>query len=217
MDIIFFGHSSFRIKGRIASIVTDPYDASMVGLKYPSVEADIVTVSHDHIDHNQSQLVKGVKRVVAGPGEYEIMGISIIGIPSYHDSEKGELRGKNVIYVYEIDGLRLAHLGDLGHTLTEETVEQIGDIDVLFVPVGGSEYNLSAKKAVEVVQAIEPYFVIPMHYKMAEAKNCTLDLAPVENFLSEAGMTVEKMSKFSLKKEDIIEDQNTKIILLTLK
>lgn len=217
MDIFYLGHSSFRLKGKTAAVVTDPYDAQMVGLKFPSVEAEIVTVSHDHNDHNQSQLVKGVKRVVAGPGEYEIMGISIIGIPSYHDSEKGAVRGKNIIYVYEIDGLRLAHLGDLGHTLSEETIEQIGDIDVLFVPVGGSEYNLSAKKAVEVVQEIEPYFVIPMHYKEAEAKASTLNLAPIENFLSEAGMTVEKMPKFSLKKEDIIEDQNTKIVLLTLK
>ncbi len=197
--------------------MTDPYDAQMIGLKFPPVEADIVTVSHDHADHNQASLVKNVKRVVAGPGEYEIMGVSIIGIPSYHDSEKGAVRGKNIIYVYEIDGLRLAHLGDLGHTLTEETVEQIGDIDVLFVPVGGSEYNLSGKKAVEVVQAIEPYFVIPMHYKTEEAKSPALDLAPVEDFLSEAGMTVERMPKFSLKKEDIIEDQNTKIVLLTLK
>src|SRR4030043_2410474 len=104
MDISYLGHSSFRIKGKNASVVTDPFDSQMVGLKFPSVEADIVTVSHDHNDHNQSQLVKGVKRVVAGPGEYEIMGVSIIGIPSYHDSEKGAARGKNIIYVYKIDG-----------------------------------------------------------------------------------------------------------------
>jgi L-ascorbate metabolism protein UlaG (beta-lactamase superfamily) len=217
MDITYLGHSSFRLKGKTASLVTDPYDVQMVGLKYPSVEADIVTISHDHKDHNQAQLVKGVKKIVAGPGEYEIQGISIIGIPSYHDSEKGQQRGKNVIYIYEIDGLRLAHLGDLGHTLNEGMIEQIGDIDVLFVPVGGSEYNLSSKKAVEVMQAIEPYFVIPMHYKMAESKNSTLNLSSVEDFLAEAGITVEKLPKFSLKKEDIIKDQNTKIILLNLK
>jgi L-ascorbate metabolism protein UlaG (beta-lactamase superfamily) len=217
MDITYLGHSSFRLKGKNASLVTDPYDSQMVGLKYPSVEADIVTVSHDHKDHNQTQLVKGVKKVVAGPGEYEIQGISIIGIPSYHDSEKGQQRGKNVIYVYEVDGIRLAHLGDLGHTLNEGMIEQIGDIDVLFVPVGGSEYNLSSKKAVEVMQAIEPYFVIPMHYKMAESKNSTLNLSSVEDFLAEAGITVEKLPKFSLKKEDIIKEQNTKIVLLSLK
>jgi L-ascorbate metabolism protein UlaG (beta-lactamase superfamily) len=215
MDISYLGHSSFRLKGKTGTVVTDPFDPSAVGLKYSGVEGDIVTISHNHDDHNKADLVKEVKKVISGPGEYEVMEISIIGFPSYHDNKKGEEKGKNVIYVYEIDGLRLAHLGDLGHTLSESMVEEIGDIDILFVPVGG--ITLSPKEALEVVQQIEPYFVIPMHYQMSEAKPVLTNLLPVEKFLEECGMVVERMPKFSLKKEEIIEDQNTKVIVLTLK
>jgi L-ascorbate metabolism protein UlaG (beta-lactamase superfamily) len=217
MDISYLGHSSFRIKGKTGVVVTDPFDPSMVGLKYSGVEGDIVTISHNHDDHNKADLVKGVKKIISGPGEYEIMGISILGFSSYHDNKKGEEKGKNTIYVYEVDGLRLAHLGDLGHTLSEGTVGGLGDIDILFVPVGDEGVTIGPKEALQVVQDIEPYYVIPMHYQMNEAKNSSLSLLPVEKFLEECGMTVEKLPKFSIKKEEINEDQNTKVIVLTLK
>ena len=128
MEISFLGHSSFKLKGKTGSVVTDPFDPQMVGLKYSGVEGDIVTVSHEHDDHNRVSLVKGAKKVISGPGEYEILGISILGFPSFHDDRKGSVRGKNTIYVFEIDGLRLAHLGDLGHALSEELVEDLGDM-----------------------------------------------------------------------------------------
>lgn len=216
MDITYLGHSSFRLKGKTASIITDPFDPKFVGLKYPSTDADIVTISHNHPDHNKSELIKNVKMVVEGPGEYEISGVSIIGISSFHDAKKGEERGLNTIYVFEIDGLRIAHLGDLGHALSDEQIAQLGNIDVLMLPVGG-EYTIGPKEAVRIVGEIDPYFVTPMHYKVDGLTPDFYKLEPVETFLAESGLTVEKMDKFSLKREDILEDQSTKIVLLPQK
>lgn len=217
MDITYLGHSSFKIKTKSATVVTDPFDSVMVGLKYSAVEGDIVTVSHDHNDHNAVEKVAGAKKVFTGPGEYEIMGISIIGFPSFHDSEKGQKRGKNTIFVIEADGLRLAHLGDLGYTLSEDMVGQIGDIDILFVPCGG-EYTIGPKEAATVVSQIDPFFVIPMHYKVPGLKEDAFSkLESPDSFLKETGLPVENLPKFSIKKEDIIEDQSTKVIVLSAK
>jgi L-ascorbate metabolism protein UlaG (beta-lactamase superfamily) len=215
MDITFLGHSSFRLKGKTATVVTDPFDPEVVGLKFPKVAADIVTVSHQHKDHNQADLVKDVKRLVSGPGEYEIMGVSIIGIPTFHDEKKGAKRGKNTIYVYEMDGLRLVHLGDLGHKLHEKILEKIGDIDILMVPVGG-EYTIGPTEAVEVARAIEPKMVIPMHYQMPGLNPATFaKLSSTKPFLAEIGLLVEKTDKLSVKKENIGEE--SKVILLEKK
>jgi L-ascorbate metabolism protein UlaG (beta-lactamase superfamily) len=217
MEITYLGHSSFKLRGRSATVVTDPFDPKMVGLKYPQVEAEIVTLSHDHNDHNQAGLVKGVKKVISGPGEYEIAGVSILGFGSFHDGKNGELRGKNTIYVIEMDGVRLCHLGDLGHGLSEEKIAQLGDIDILFVPVGG-EFTIGPKEAVAIVSGIEPYFVIPMHFQTPGLNPAGFaKLQPVESFLSECGLTVEKMPKLAVKKEEIIEDQSTKVIVLEKK
>src|SRR4029079_305078 len=165
MDIIYLGHSSFKLKGKSASVITDLFDPAMVGLKYAPQEADIVTISHHHPDHDKGDLVKNVQRVIDGPGEYEIAGISIIGIPSFHDDKKGEERGKNTIFVFEIDDLRVAHLGDLGHKLSSDAIEEMGAIDILLIPVGG-KYTINSETAVEVVRSIEPSLIIPMHYLM---------------------------------------------------
>jgi len=215
MDISYLGHSSFRIKAKDASLVTDPFDPKMVGLKYSGVEGDIVTISHHHADHDKLELVKDVKRVVDGPGEYEIMGISIIGLPSFHDEKKGGVRGLNTIYVIEADNFRLAHLGDLGHMLAQETIEDMGDIDILMIPVGG-EYTIGTKDAADIVREIQPKIVIPMHYQMPGLnKESFAKLAQVEPFLKEVGYIVERMPKLSIKKEDLGEEQ--KIIILEKK
>lgn len=217
MDIIYLGHSSFKFRGKSTSVITDPFDSKTVGLKYTANEADIVTISHDHEDHNKSDLIKNVKKVIFGAGEYEISRVSIIGISQYHDEQKGEKRGKNIIYVYEMDGMRLCHLGDLGHTLSDEMVGLLGDIDVLMIPVGGF-YTIGPKEAVEVIGKISPYYVLPMHYKVAGINKETFsELLPVDDFLSVSGMSVENMPKFSVKKDDIMEDQSTKIIVLEKK
>jgi L-ascorbate metabolism protein UlaG (beta-lactamase superfamily) len=213
MDITYFGHSSFRLKGKDASVVTDPFDPKFVGLKYSGVEGDIVTISHNHEDHNKAELVKGATKIIDGPGEYEVKGISIIGFPSFHDKVKGEERGKNTIFVYEIDGLRLCHLGDLGHKLSDELLEEIGDIDILMIPVGG-EYTINASEAAEIVRDIEPSIVLPMHYKMEGTQ--IEKLAGVEPFLKEIGLPVEKLPKLSVKKEDFV-DESQKVVELEKK
>jgi len=217
MDITYLGHSSFKIKTKNASVITDPFDPQMVGLKYSGVEGEIVTISHHHKDHDAVDKVSGVKKIVEGPGEYEIAGVSIIGYPSFHDAKNGEERGKNTIYVYEAEGLRLAHLGDLGHILSEDMVNELGDIDVLMIPVGGS-YTIGPKEASEIVSKIEPYFVIPMHYKLAGMNPQLADkLEPLESFLKESGISSENLPKFSVKKEDIMDDQGTKVVILEKK
>ncbi len=217
MEITYLGHSSFKIKTKSATVVTDPFDPKMVGLKFSGIEADIVTLSHDHPDHNASNNVSGVKKIIDGPGEYEVQGVSMIGYPTFHDGEKGAARGKNTIYVYEFEGLRLAHLGDLGHVLSDDLVSELGDIDVLMIPVGG-EFTIGAKEASEVVSKIEPYFVIPMHYAaQGLSPDLHSKLTPVEDFLKESGLPVENAPKFSLKKEDVTDDQSTKIVVLERK
>lgn len=217
MDITYLGHSSFKIKTKTATVITDPFDPKIVGLKYPGLEGDIVTVSHEHADHNAVDKVTGVKKVVKGPGEYEISGVSILGFPSYHDNKKGEERGKNTVYVFEADGLRIAHLGDLGHLLDDDMVSEMGPIDILMVPAGGS-FTITPKEAVEVCSKIDPYFIIPMHYNIPEINQEQFaNLEPKETFLKEIGMTVEILPKFSIKKEDIIDNQSTKVIVLERK
>lgn len=217
MDITYLGHSSFKIKTKTGTLIADPFDSKMVGLKYSGGEAEVATISHDHKDHNAVERISGIKKVFTGPGEYEVSGISIIGFKTYHDNKKGEERGKNTVYVYEAEGLRLAHLGDLGHMLDEEMIDEIGDVDVLMIPVGG-EYTIGPKEACELISKIEPYFVIPMHYKV-EGMDSGLSekLLPVENFLKESGLMTENLPKFSIKKEDILESENTKVIVLEKK
>lgn len=207
MEITYLGHASFKIKGKTGSIITDPYDGKMLGLKFPVSEADIVTLSHHHPDHNKVENVSNVKKVVDGPGEYEINGVSIIGLPTFHDDKKGAERGKNTIYIIEIDGLRLLHLGDLGHKLDDATVKDIGNIDILMIPVGGS-YTIDAATAIEVYKQIGASIIIPMHFKPEGADNEILNkLTTVEDFLTQSGLRVEKLPKLSIKEGDINSDE----------
>jgi len=215
MDITFLGHSSFRLRGKSANLVTDPYDSEAVGLKFPRIDADIVTISHDHADHNKPEQVKGVAKVVSGPGEYEIKGVSIVGMPSFHDNKKGTLRGKNTIYTIEMDNLRIVHLGDLGHTLKDDFFSLFGDIDILMVPIGG-EYTIDASEATQVVHSIEPEIILPMHYQMKGLKKDTFaKLSGVDSFLKETGVVVEKDTKLTVKKEGLTGEQ--KIVVLEKK
>ena len=154
MDIIWLGQASFKIKGRQSTVITDPYDEKL-GFKLPKVEADILTVSHDHYDHNAVPLVGGEPFVVKDPGEYEIGGVNIVGVPSFHDNKKGAERGKNTLFNIKIDGVNIAHLGDLGQdSLSSEQVEAIGNVDVLMVPTG-SVYTIDTSTAVKIVTALE--------------------------------------------------------------
>jgi len=187
MEITHLGHSAFKLRGKNATLITDPFDPIMVGVKFPKVEAAIVTVSHGHHDHNFTSVVGGSPLIISGPGEYEVKGVEIVGVPTYHDEVKGEKRGKNTVYRIEMDGVSFVHCGDLGHKFDEKEIELLNGVDVLFIPVGGY-FTIDSTTAAGVVTQLEPRIIIPMHYL---TKNMSQDqfgqLAGVDKYLSEIG------------------------------
>lgn len=214
MDITYLGHASFKLRGKHATVVTDPFEASSVGLPFPKhTTADIVTVSHDHEDHNAVGVVEGNPFVVHGPGEYEIKGVGIVGIGVYHDDQKGALRGKNTIYRVELDGISLVHLGDLGHELSTTEVDGLDGVDILLVPVGGT-YTINAATAAKVVGEIEPTIVIPMHYMVAGLDQKVFgQLTGVDAFLKEMGKAdVAALAKLSVTKEKLPEEMQVVVL-----
>ena len=204
MEITWLGHACFRIKGRQTTVITDPYSPSL-GYTLATPKADIVTVSHQHEGHSYVQGVDGELRPVTGPGEYEIKGVLIIGITTFHDSVRGAQRGKNTIYVMEIDEIAVCHLGDLGHVLTDDQVEELGEVDVLLIPVGGVS-TINAATAAEVVRQLEPKVVVPMHYKTPALK---WELEPRERFLREIGAKqVDAQPKLSFTRTNLPDGTN---------
>jgi len=183
IEITWLGHSCFRIKGKDATLLTDPYDDS-IGYSLGKPRADIVTSSHAHPGHGFTSGVGGEPRVVHGPGEYEISGVFITGIGTFHDAEKGRERGRNTIYLIEMDDVMLCHLGDLGHPLSTEQVAEVSRVEVLLVPVGGFS-TIDAATAAETVRLLQPRIVIPMHFQTEALR---FQLAPVDGFLREMGV-----------------------------
>jgi L-ascorbate metabolism protein UlaG (beta-lactamase superfamily) len=203
------GLSCFRIRGSQAIVITDPFPPG-TGYTLGKQTADIVTVSHQHPSHSYVQGINGEHRLVKGPGEYEISGVLILGIGTYHDSVKGQTRGKNTIYLMEIDGVNVLHLGDLGHLLSDEQVEEIGNVDILLLPVGGIN-TINAAMAAEVIRKLEPKVVIPMHYKTPKSGR---ELEPVENFLKEMGQVqIEPRPKFTVSRSNL--PVSTQVVVLT--
>ena len=194
MDIIWLGHACFVIKGKEKTIVTDPCHPDL-GYHLGAPEADIVTLSHFHPGHSYLEGVANEPKVIRVPGEYEIAGTFITGIACFHDDRKGELRGKNTIYTIEVDDVTLCHLGDLGHPLGPQLIEELGDIDTLLLPVG--EVNaISVDTAAEIVRQLSPAIVIPMHYKTEAVK---AELSPVDKFLEKMrAREVEAKPKLSI-------------------
>ena len=188
-------------------MVTDPYPPA-IGLKLSRLDADLVTVSHEHDNHNYTQVVRDAYEI-RGPGEYEVAGVSVIGVPTYHDADKGAKRGRNTVYLIEIDGVRVVHLGDLGHRLDDAEAEAISSPDVLLVPVGGRT-AINAAQAAEVVRQLEPRYVVPMHYAIPGLK---LELDPVDRFLKEMGVAVsEPQPKLSVQAS--AGEYETKVVVL---
>jgi len=180
MEITWLGHSCFLIKGKEQTIITDPCHPDL-GYRLGEPEADIATLSHFHPGHNYIEGVADDPKQIRSPGEYEIGGTFVTGVASFHDDKKGELKGKNTIYVIEMDGITLCHLGDLGHPLDPHLVEELGDVDILFLPVGEMS-TIPVDIAVEIVRQLEPPVVIPMHYK---TEAFTGNLSLVDKFLDE--------------------------------
>lgn len=207
MDITHIGLSSFKLRGKEATLVTDPFDTDTVGLKYPKTKADIVTVSHDHSDHNAVSHISDDPFIISGPGEYEVRGVSIEGFGSYHDDQNGELRGKNTIYHIFMEGIYILHCGDLGVMPSDEEIEAFGTVDVLMIPVGGV-YTIDAKIAEKLTREIGPSYVLPMHYHISQLNQKVFgDLAPVDEFLKELGIEhPEPEAKLVLKAGKLSEE-----------
>ena len=185
MELVWYGHACFRLRGRDATVVTDPFDRRL-GLPVPRVQANIVTVSSDRPDHSNAAAVGGSPKVIDGPGEYDIAGVIITGIAT-QKREPGRARSprqRNTAYVIEIDGLTVCHLGDLAEVPDATVVEQIGNVDVLLIPVGGHE-TIDATQAAEVISLLEPRLVIPMHFRTPEL---AIELDPIEPFIKEMGL-----------------------------
>lgn len=207
MDITWLGHACFRLRGRDATVLMDPPDPKS-GHAISKTPADVVTMSHEHAGHASLRSVGGEPIVLRGPGEYEVREVLIAGLASFHDEEKGVARGKNTVFVVRIDGVAVCHLGDLGHAIDQAELEQLGDIDVLLVPVSGPEVNLNAATAADVVHQFEPKVVIPMSFDPEVTKD-----GVYRRFLQEMGVKdVAAVPKLSVTRANLPSE--TQVVVL---
>lgn len=211
MDISWLGHSCFRLRGKEATLVTDP-PGPTTGYALGRLTADIITVSHDHAGHNHVKGIGGDPKVVDGPGEYEIKGTLISGVQTYHDRERGKKLGRNTAYLITLDDVHICHLGDLGDKLDDHAQEVLNGCDVLLIPVGGGN-ALNAAQAASVIAQLEPAIIIPMHYATPAYKLIGSPLDPVEKFCSEMGVTPpEPVSKLTVTPNSLPAE--TQIVIL---
>lgn len=201
MIVRWLGHSCFLLKGEGEKglvILMDPFYEQAVGYGMPGIKANIVTISHDHDDHNNVPAAGDYADVLIGEADFISFGMDIIGIKSYHDAESGRLRGENTIFCFEMDGIRVCHLGDLGHKLTKSLIKEIGQVDLLFVPVGGG-YTIDASGADKVIEALHPAIAVPMHFQTAALN---FPLAPLDDFLKEK-MYTGPLEELDIRGEDL--------------
>ncbi len=213
MKIKWLGHASFLITSEVGvKIITDPYTAGIMGLNYGEIieKADIVTVSHEHGDHNDVATVQGNPKVIKETVPTEIKGVKINGISTYHDDAGGSKRGGNIIFYFEVDGIKVCHLGDLGHTLTDKQIVEIGKPDILMVPVGGN-FTIDAKVATQVCDKLAPKVIMPMHYSNERCPS--FPVAGVDEFLKDKKeVSRPNTSELEVKKENL--PVKTKVIVL---
>jgi L-ascorbate metabolism protein UlaG (beta-lactamase superfamily) len=210
MEITWYGMSCFRLTERgMASVVTDPYDHNTVGFEPLKLRAEIVTVSHAAPGHGNTAAVKGTSRVITGPGEYEIGGVFITGVQTNGKSRRDADEPRNTLYVFDFDGLTVAHLGDLNRVPSQTEIEALGEVQIALVPVGGGG-GLNASKAAEMVSLLEPGIVIPMHYQLGGG---SLKLAPLSKFLKEMGVG-ETAPEPSLKITRSTVPEETRVVVL---
>jgi len=211
MKIKWLGHASFLITSDAGvRVITDPYSRGG-GIEYGQIQetADIVTVSHQHQDHNNVAAVKGNPTLVDAPGAKSVRGIEFLGVPSYHDGRKGAQRGNNIIFCFAVDGVRVCHLGDLGHELDAAKLKEIGAVDVLLIPVGGF-YTIDARQAAGVCEALKPRVVIPMHVKTAR---CDYPITGVEDFLKgRKNVSRVAASETEIKKDKLPSETETIVL-----
>ena len=214
MKIQYLGHSSFKLTESTGiSVVTDPYDDS-VGYHMPETDADAVTVSHHHYDHDAISKVKGNPVVLDKETGYILKdSVEISSIMSFHDDCRGKKRGENIIFKFRMDGLDVCHLGDLGEDCSSDLIEMILPVNVLMIPVGGN-YTIDAKMAKEYVDRIMPDIVIPMHYR---AKGCKLDIDKVDDFIDEFDgenvVIAETGDEIEISSDDLDGEKTTIIVM----
>lgn len=211
MKITWFGHSCFLLQDSTgARLLTDPFDKSL-GYALPNESVDIVTISHNHFDHNNSQSLPGIPRIIDSLGNHQVGNIKIRGIPSFHDREYGAKRGPNIIFVIEMTSYTLCHLGDLGHTLDDKTLKDIGPVDILMLPIGGN-YTIDAEEAALIAKAINSRIILPMHYKTSFTP---ITLQGAENFIIKMNH-VEKINDSFIEIHSLSTNYNN-VKLLTIK
>jgi len=198
------GHACFELRDDNITIITDPHDGKSIGIPVPNLVGDIVLVSHDHFDHNCVRMVKGSGvSLIREPILTVEKGVRIRGTETFHDNCQGAKRGKNIIYSFELDGINFCHLGDLGHTLDNEKMEQLMPIDVLFIPVGNI-FTLDVKSAIGLSKKIRAKIIVPMHYRIG---GLALSIRPVDDFL--AGFSEDEIARVGneveFKPEDLPE------------
>ena len=210
MEISWLGHSCFHLRGKNVTLITDPFSPQL-GHSLGKISAPIVTISHNHPGHNYAVGVGGNPRVVRGPGEYEISDVLITGVASYHDDKHGQNLGRNTIYIIHMDELVICHLGDLGHILQEEQLEEVADADLLLVPIGG-QHTINATQAAEVISQVEPHIVIPMHYSptIGDAAN------PLDKFCREMGIeAINPQPKLSITRSSLPAE--AQVVILSIR
>jgi L-ascorbate metabolism protein UlaG (beta-lactamase superfamily) len=178
MKIVWHGHSCFEIADKL-TVAIDPHDGKSLGLRPPTVKADIVLISHDHFDHNCARIVKGDFTIIREPGERTVKGVKITGLEADHDDTNGSKRGQVVIFSFTLDGVRFCHCGDLGEMLDQSQIDALGPVDVLFVPVGGV-FTIDGPQALRLIAAIKPKIAIPMHFRVG---GLSLSIQTIDRFL----------------------------------
>jgi len=211
MVITWYGQACFKIQSGELVVAIDPFSKD-IGLTPPRFRADIVLVTHPHRDHDNKETMGGEPFFITGPGEYEVKGVYARGIPTFHDAASGKERGLNTAYHLEMEEVKLLHMGDFGEdSLRNETLEHVGDVDILMIPVGGV-FTIDGARAAKVVQQLSPRYVIPMHYKIP---GLSAGLETATTFLKEMGAAgTAAQEKWTVKKKDIGEEEKTEVILL---
>jgi L-ascorbate metabolism protein UlaG (beta-lactamase superfamily) len=213
MKVKWLGHACFLLTSEAGvRILTDPYTPGAFGLGYrpPAETADIVTVSHDHADHNNTAAVKGKPEVVRGAGVHKVKGVEIKGISTSHDEASGSQRGPNTVFCFTLDGVRVCHLGDLGHDLAAGSLAEIGPVDVLLIPVGGN-FTIDANVAGRVADRIAPKVVIPMHFNNERCPD--FPVAAVDDFRKKRQrVRTLDASEVEIKKDDLPAEKETVVL-----
>jgi L-ascorbate metabolism protein UlaG (beta-lactamase superfamily) len=217
MEISWLGHACFQLRGKNVVLITDPFPPQPApvpgeGPRKGNLNASIITVSHNHSMHNFVEGVGGNPRMVRGPGEYEISDVLITGVASHHDNQRGQVHDRNTIYIIHMDDLVICHLGNLGHTLQENQLEEVADADILFIPIGGGN-ALNPTQAAEVISQIEPRMVIPMQYSAASTGEISSELTL---FCREMGIeTIEPQPRLSVTRNSLPTEMQ--VVLLSIR